>query len=498
LLSHLSALRDSELLYERGIFPQSTYIFKHALTREVVYDSILKNTKRRLHNEIGDAIEEIHKDNLDEYYAILAEHFIAGGNYDKAIEYCRLAERKAEKTASLNDAITYAQKRVACLEKLPQTEDVSRKIIDVRTVLGLYCIQINHLVEAKEAVEPMVDLTLKLGYKRRISQVYSILGWYTWWTEEDYTRAHRYLTDGLNIAEELNDILSLATANLCLGLVFSGNCEYEKASAHFGKVLDINIAANRLWGIATTKSMRAFWVYNWQGRIDLGFKETSEAVQLAEESGDIYSKAYGYAFHGNSCYCKGYLREAEEYLVKGINFAERINDPAILFVIYFSLGETYLNMGKHVQAREVLERGISLLEPHRIHPSLLSLSRLALALVKILSGDVDIELDPLYRYQAASKMKAFEGSALRYLSAIIVNVDVNRLPEAEDLIKRAIEDDTRNGTRFPLAHDYAHYAELCKRKGDLAMAKEKLSKAIKTFKECGADGWVTRTREALL
>jgi tetratricopeptide (TPR) repeat protein len=495
LVSHLSVLRDSELLYERGIFPKSTYVFKHNLTREVVYDSILKNARKGLHNKIGNAIEELHRDNLDEYYGVLAEHLIAGGNYEKAVEYCRLAERKAEKTASLNDAITYAQKRVSCLEKMPQTQDVLRKTVDARTTLGLYWIQINHLIEAKEAVQPVVDLALKLGYKRRISQIYSILGWCTWWTEEDYPRAHRYLTDGLRIAEELNDILSLATANLCLGFMLTNNCEYEKASAHLGKVLDINTAANLLWEIAFVKSSTAGWVYNWQGKINLGFKESSEAVKIAEESGDIYSKAWAYAFYGHSCYCKGYLTEAEEHLVKGINFGERINDPAMLFNVYFWLGETYFNMGKHVQAREVFERGISLLEQSRILPSVLNSSSLALALVKISCGDVDIELEPLYRYQAANKMKFLEGYVRRYLSAILLNVDVKRLSEAEDLIKRAIEDDTRNGTRFSLAHDFAHYGEICRRKGDLTEAKEKINKAIEIFKECGADGWVKRYEE---
>jgi class 3 adenylate cyclase len=56
LMSNLSALKDSELLYERGIYPQTLYIFKHALTREVVYESILSNRKKRLHEEIGNAI----------------------------------------------------------------------------------------------------------------------------------------------------------------------------------------------------------------------------------------------------------------------------------------------------------------------------------------------------------------------------------------------------------------------------------------------------------
>ena len=86
----------------------------------------------------------------------------------------------------------------------------------------------------------------------------------------------------------------------------------------------------------------------------------------------------------------------------------------------------------------------------------------------------------------------------RYLGAILMNIDVKRLSEAEDWIKTAIEADTRNCTRFSLAHDFAHYGEICKRKGDSAMAKEKLGKAIEIFKECGADGWVKKYEEALL
>jgi class 3 adenylate cyclase/tetratricopeptide (TPR) repeat protein len=495
LLSHLSALRDSELIYERGIYPQSTYIFKHALTREVVYDSILISKKKKLHLEIGGAIEELHKDNLNEYYTIQAEHFIAANDYDKAIQYCRLAERKAEKATSFPNAIVYAQKRVSCLEKLPQTEDVLRKIVDARTTLGMYLSQTNHPIEAKEAVEPVVDIALKLGHKKRISQIYTILGWCSWLAEDDSTLAQKYFTDALTIAEELNDIVSLALANVYLGLVLSENCEYEKASYHFGKALDVNTTANSLWGISVVKSHIASNLYNPQGKINLGFKESSEAVHIAEESGDTISKALSYIYHGHSYYCKGHLKEAEEYLVKGTDFFKRISDPGNHATSYFWLGETYFIMGKHVQAREAAERALSVLEQHRVFPSAQNLARLAIALAKALGGEVDFELDTLYRYQIA--WKAFEGHAQRYLSAILLNIDVKHLPKAEDLIKRAIEADTRNGTRFFLAQDYAQYAELCKRKGDPAMAKEKLSKAIDIFKECEADGWVKKYEEEL-
>ncbi|MCJ7686720.1 MAG: AAA family ATPase, partial [Desulfobacteraceae bacterium] len=130
LLSHLSALRDSELIYERGIFPQSTNIFKHALTRDVVYDSILSKRRNKLHGQIGNAIEELYKDNIHEHYEVLAEHYIAGENYEKAAKYSKLAGRKAEKVASLNNAITYAKKAVASIEKLPRADDVAKELID--------------------------------------------------------------------------------------------------------------------------------------------------------------------------------------------------------------------------------------------------------------------------------------------------------------------------------------------------------------------------------
>ncbi|UCF85603.1 MAG: AAA family ATPase, partial [Desulfobacteraceae bacterium] len=165
LLSHLSVLKDSELLYERGIYPRSTYIFRHALTQEVVYDSLLTQKKKRLHEEIGNAIEELHKDNLHEHYGVLAEHFISGENYAKAAEYCRLAGKKAEKAGSLNDAVMYGEKQVVCLEKLPQKEDLEKNLIDARTVFGLYYHQMENLIEAKHAVDPIVNLATKLNYQ---------------------------------------------------------------------------------------------------------------------------------------------------------------------------------------------------------------------------------------------------------------------------------------------------------------------------------------------
>jgi len=191
LLSYLSILKDSELLYERGIYPQSNYIFKHALTREVVYDSILAKRKKKVHEEIGNAIEELYKDSLSEHYEVLAEHYFLSENYCKSAEYSRLASRKAEKTASLNDAIAYTKKRITSLERSPQTEDIEKQIIDARAVLGLYITAINHFFEIKEEIDPIINLAIKYNYKRRLCQIYTVLGTYHLFVEENFLEAFK-------------------------------------------------------------------------------------------------------------------------------------------------------------------------------------------------------------------------------------------------------------------------------------------------------------------
>ena len=95
LLTRLSALKDAELLYERGVYPDSTYIFKHALTREVVYDSILTRRRKELHAAVAEAMEQTYQPNLAEHLGTLCDHFMAGENYEKGEIYAKLAVRKA-------------------------------------------------------------------------------------------------------------------------------------------------------------------------------------------------------------------------------------------------------------------------------------------------------------------------------------------------------------------------------------------------------------------
>ncbi|PQP33462.1 hypothetical protein C6A37_12790, partial [Desulfobacteraceae bacterium SEEP-SAG9] len=73
------------------------------------------------------------------------------------------------------------------------------------------------------------------------------------------------------------------------------------------------------------KSDIAFWIYFLQGRIENSYDTSHEALKIADESGDVFSKAHAYLAHGVSYFGKGYLKEAEEHLLKAVDFAERTN-----------------------------------------------------------------------------------------------------------------------------------------------------------------------------
>ncbi|MGA2315066.1 MAG: adenylate/guanylate cyclase domain-containing protein [Thermodesulfobacteriota bacterium] len=495
LLSHLSTLKDAELLYERGIFPNSTYIFRHALTRDVVYDSILTKTRKQIHQKIGNAIEELYQDKIDEHFEALVNHFTASEDCRKVADYSRLACIKAKNSFLLHDAAYYAKKWTIALETLPQTEELQDEIIDARTALGFYLFRISSMAEAKESIDPIMDAVLKRGLKDRLGQIYLIIGCCKYIAEEDLPESIQYLEKAIEITEETGDFITSVYAKYMLGMVLAFNCDFEKAIHYFEMLLSLTMAVGRR--VSIMKSNMSIYAYDYHGMVAQGYQTSEEAVQIAEKSGDIYSKAMAYVSHGTSCYYKGLLEEAEQYLATGINFTEKINMFAHDAVAHQWLGHVYFDLGKYQKAKDHYSRAIYVREHSRQFPSSANLNRIALMRAKLLSGEKDINLELMYCYARENRVRIYEGCMARYIGDILLHLDERHLAAAEDWIGKAIEADKRNGMRCDLGRDYALYGQFFKGKGDSSKVKEFLERAIGIFKECGADGWVRKTEEAL-
>jgi tetratricopeptide (TPR) repeat protein len=238
-------------------------------------------------------------------------------------------------------------------------------------------------------------------------------------------------------------------------------------------------------------------IYCYQGKINTAYQNSNKALALAEESGDILSKAEAFVNHGATCCYKGFIDEAEEHLLRGKDFSERSNSLGHIMTANFQLVKVYRFKGEFRKEQEYYHNALSYEKFGVLGPSWFNLLRLIIAAAQALNNEKGIDLNSLYSYVSQNKIRRAEGSYKRYLSEILLNIDDDHLPEAEDWIKKALESDERNGMKWNLARDYGTYAEIYQRKGDIAMARENLSKAIEMLKECGADGWVERFAKEL-
>ena len=499
LLSQLSTLRDSELLYERGIYPNSTYIFKHALTKEVVYDSILTKKRKQIHEKIARTIEEIFGDNICDCYGVLANHCMACEDYEKGAEYARLEARKHQKAASLRDAVEYAKRSLACLEKLPPNEAVQKRIIDARVRLSVYYLNLNYSLEAKDAVEPVIDLALKLNYQKRIPAIYTAVGLYYSTVEEDFVKGTQYLRDVSEISAKAGDFLALWIANYQRGVVLVDNCQFDESISYLKTALDLSVLAKNLTGIAHAKSGLAL-NYNKHGKTDLALQMSTEALQSATENGDIIALQPACTSHGISYYYKGVFPEAEKYLLKGLAYYEKANVGAWGALASAYLGYIYGDTKEYEKEKEYLKKCILIFEDARFSPSWLNVFKLFLARGKMLNHQAAVDLHELNSLIVAhekNRLALCESFGARGIGEIFLHLDDHHMAEAETWIRRAIEANTGYGTKWNLARDHALYADWFKKKGDTAKAKEQLTKAIDLFQECGADGWVKKTEQGL-
>ena len=426
----------------------------------------------------------------------LVEHFLASESHEKAAQYAKLASKKAEKSASLNDAILYAEKGIACLERLPVNDEIQKKIIDGRTVLAFYLMQMGDWKKAKEAVDPVMKSGTADGYYRRLSQMYTVTGAYEYWVEEDFPRAIEHLTRALELGEQMGDMVSVLVANWWLGFALAFDCQFQEAFIRIDTSLKINMAVSNLWGASTMTSLQG-WFQFWHGQVELSYRTSNEALKLAEQSGDIYSSTWAHTCRGLSCYGRGAFEEAIENLTNAVDIGERISLLSVVSLAHFFLAETYLEIGENEVAESHCRKSVELLDSAGFLPSWSNLNKMALEKARALSGEKLFDLKPLHLYVRDNRVKLYEGWSRRYLAEILLIIDDQHIAEAQHWIEEAIEADKRNQTMFYLGRDHAVYAELFKRKGDREKAKEQLGRAIDIYKECGADGWVTRAEEEL-
>jgi class 3 adenylate cyclase/predicted ATPase len=136
LQRELARLVDAELLYQRGLPPQATYLFKHALIRDIAYESLLRSTRQGYHQRVATVLEAQFPETVATHPELLAQHCTEGGLNEQAVRYWHQAGQHAIQRAAHAEAVTHLRQGLAVLTTLPPTPGRARQELALQTVLG--------------------------------------------------------------------------------------------------------------------------------------------------------------------------------------------------------------------------------------------------------------------------------------------------------------------------------------------------------------------------
>jgi tetratricopeptide (TPR) repeat protein len=356
-LAHLQA---AEFLYETYLFPECIYTFKHALTHEVAYGSLLQERRQVLHAHVVAGLEGLYTDRLDEQVERLAHHALRGEVWDKAVTYCQQAGVRANDRAAFREAATYFEQALQALTHLPEPGDTRGLAIDLRLalrgpvfILGEYRRCLALLGEA-EALARALDDRARLG--RVLAGMTGILR-----VTGNHDGAIAAGQQALELAAALGDSALQGEAVYRLGQAYY-------AIGDFGRAVELlrqNVeAADGESGTPRTafriqsQAMlaRALSVL---GAFAAGRRHGEEALRLATLAGRGQIPIVAHAYLGELYLAQGELEQAIRVLEPGLALCRAAGDRDFLRVIATALGTAYALQGRLEEGRILLEEGIS-------------------------------------------------------------------------------------------------------------------------------------------
>jgi class 3 adenylate cyclase/tetratricopeptide (TPR) repeat protein len=452
LLSRLSLLKDSELLYERGVFPQSTYIFKHALTQDVAYNSLLVKRKKDIHERIGRALEARYPDRVEEQYELLAYHYGRSANAEKALAYLDLASQKAVMLNAVEEAKAYFDEAMTLLDALPETGENRQRRISLLTNQGetfMLLIQFPQYYDLLTRYEPMAKAIQTFAKAAELCQGagnvedagYAYVYWqFSHFDKGDFERVLVLKEDVLRMLERRFNLrfytYALAVASrayACLGRWDEAVEEAQRALRASEEFADNSLISF----VACNLSI----AYSWKGDLTRAIEYGEMAVAKAPTHGD---KAWAQRSLGWALCRAGEPARGVELLTAVLTVIRAGQLITVEIPLTCFIGEGQWLSGEDEKAQQTLEKGLEMAERYGM--------RYEFGFAHRLLGEISLKKDPT---RAASH---FEKS-----SAIFQE------------IKAANE----------LALSYAGYGRLLKQQGEIERARQFLTDALKIFERLG-------------
>jgi len=479
LLFRLSALKDSELLYERGMYPRTSYVFKHALTQEVGYSSLLIKRRQHIHEKIGNAIERLNADRLEEFYELLAYHYVHSNNKVKAVEYLDLANRKAARAGAVEEAKAYFDQAMELLDTLPDTEETQERRISLLVKQAFVFGQIFQPSEYYELLTRYEPLACRVGGRGLQADFYARM-------------AACELAFG-----SLDQALQSATraAELCEAAgqaENAGHAYHVMEWIHFFKGnyhRSIELKDEVLRKLDKRTNLRTYLramcgasiVYSHLGRWDEATGLAEEALQIAQEFGDNSGISFAAWTHSSNYSFKGDLSRAIKYGELALQEAPMTADKA--WAEQF-LAWARCKAGESQRGAKRLGELLRVFQSAHYMPSQAP-GLLFLGEGHLLAGDHDKArqtLEELLELSESCQMRAYIGRANRLLGEVTLKTNPD---EAPPHFEKAISIAGEVGAENELALAYSGMGRYHKQEGNTEQARKYLTYALEIFERLG-------------
>jgi len=301
----LAALQSKEFLYEQPAFPEVEYLFKHALTQEVAYGSLLQERRKVLHEQIARAIEALYPAKLEDHYGELAHHYSRSGNTQKAVDYLQLAGRQAVQRSAYVEAIAHFNAALELLKTLPDTAGRTRQELDLQVILGPVLIATKGYAapEVEKAYTRARELCQQVG---ETAQLFPVLWglWVFYYVREQFQKAHELAEQLFTLAQRARDPAFLLEAHMALGTILHCLGEFVSARKYLEqsftlydpqqhRALAFLYAGADSGMIALANTAWTLWML---GYPDQALQKSREAITLAQELSHPHSLAFALCF----------------------------------------------------------------------------------------------------------------------------------------------------------------------------------------------------------
>jgi transcriptional regulator with AAA-type ATPase domain/tetratricopeptide (TPR) repeat protein len=494
-LSHLQA---AELLNETRVFPNLEYAFKHPLTHDVAYRSLLEERRRALHARIVDAIEQLHHHRLAEHLDRLAHHASRGGSWEKAVQYFRRAGAKALARSAYREAAESFTQALTALGHLPPSRDTHERAIDLRIRLYWACFPVGEYDSLLSSLEVAEDLAKTLGDECRLGTVCALLASFLF-TVAGYPRALDCGARALAVGVAAGDLTLQLQANFFLGQTYHGLGDYHRAAAAFAKNLDpppVDLTGTMFSTLSCAWSAGCLAEL---GEFTEATARAERALDAAEALGDHFDLVNALGAAGLVGLLRGELHQAIPRLERCLALSQAAqNESAILWAGTF-LGHAYALSGRFGHALTLLGRSVDRAAASMKFGHSLSLAFLGQAHLQ--RGCIEPALEHArlaLEVAREQRERGHEVYALKLLGEIASTPDDPDEELAHRYYREARSLADELGMRPFVAHCHLGLGTLFRRTGKLRAAQEHIATATAMYREMGMNYWLKRAEGELM